>query len=73
MVSARAAEFVSAAELMVAALRHRGPDDSGVEVVGPPHAPEAVLANTRLAILDLSANGHQPMRDSNTEPNVMPD
>jgi asparagine synthase (glutamine-hydrolysing) len=41
---------------MAAALRHRGPDDEGVEVdrnVG--------LGHTRLSILDLSSAGHQPM------------
>jgi asparagine synthase (glutamine-hydrolysing) len=41
---------------VVAAIRHRGPDDAGVwtrENVG--------LGNARLAILDLSAAGHQPM------------
>jgi asparagine synthase (glutamine-hydrolysing) len=37
------------------AIAHRGPDDSGVEAVGP-----AVLGNRRLAILDLSPAGHQP-------------
>ncbi len=40
------------------ALRHRGPDDCGVW-----QSPTggACLAHTRLAILDLSAAGHQPM------------
>lgn len=38
------------------ALRHRGPDDSGRVRVG-----SAGLAHTRLAILDLSASGAQPM------------
>lgn len=39
-------------------LRHRGPDDEGffVSAEGP-----VTLANTRLAILDLSPAGHQPM------------
>lgn len=40
---------------MTAALRHRGPDDGGVEVVEG-----AVLGNRRLAIIDPSAQG-QPM------------
>lgn len=40
------------------AIRHRGPDDNGVVLL-----PEVAggLVNTRLAILDLSAAGHQPM------------
>ncbi len=39
-------------------LRHRGPDDQGVHV-----SPDgrAGLVSTRLAILDLTAAGHQPM------------
>lgn len=37
-------------------LKHRGPDDSGVKVVG-----SAVLASNRLKIIDLSDAGHQPM------------
>ena len=48
-----------AVERMVAVLRHRGPDDSGVLVDGP-----VALGNCRLAILDLSAAGHQPMQDA---------
>ncbi len=43
-------------------LRHRGPDDSGVEEV----ASGVVLGQTRLSILDLSPLGHQPMKDSRT-------
>ena len=40
------------------AQRHRGPDDQGVVELG-----RAVLGNTRLAIIDTSAAGHQPMSD----------
>jgi asparagine synthase (glutamine-hydrolysing) len=43
---------------MQAALRHRGPDDQGLWV--DPVAGVG-LAHTRLAILDLSPAGHQPM------------
>jgi len=44
-------------------LRHRGPDDSGIywaseDGVG--------LAHTRLSIIDLSSNAHQPMTDNKT-------
>ncbi len=41
---------------MVETLRHRGPDDSGIEVSGP-----IGLGHTRLSIIDLSPAGHQPM------------
>lgn len=38
------------------ALHHRGPDDQGVYA-----AEDVVLGHTRLAIIDLSPGGHQPM------------
>jgi asparagine synthase (glutamine-hydrolysing) len=41
---------------MVAAMRHRGPDDRGVLVRG-----DATLGMTRLAIIDTTSGGHQPM------------
>jgi asparagine synthase (glutamine-hydrolysing) len=45
---------------MVQSLTHRGPDDSGVEIL---ESGRAVFGHTRLSILDLSALGHQPMMD----------
>jgi asparagine synthase (glutamine-hydrolysing) len=51
-----------ALEQMCGALRHRGPDGSGVELVeGPDPLTPVGLAHTRLAIIDLSAAGRQPM------------
>src|SRR3954468_18830892 len=41
---------------MAGALRHRGPDDGGVEIVG-----NVGLAHRRLSIVDPSPAGHQPM------------
>jgi asparagine synthase (glutamine-hydrolysing) len=52
-------------ERMVTALRHRGPDDCGVEVVELA-ASRVALGSTRLAIIDLSQGGHMPMRDGPT-------
>jgi asparagine synthase (glutamine-hydrolysing) len=51
---------------MLEAMRHRGPDDSGMQILPDPRgeAPPAVLLHTRLAILDLSPAGHQPMGDN---------
>src|SRR4051812_5927241 len=46
----------AALERMADALAHRGPDDRGVEVVGP-----VGLVATRLSIVDVSPAGHQPM------------
>ncbi len=46
-------------------LAHRGPDDSGTVVLKEtqPEALEIGLGHTRLAIIDLSPLGHQPMHD----------
>lgn len=46
-------------ERMLATLRHRGPDDQGVWLDEEAHAG---FAATRLAIQDVSHEGHQPMR-----------
>ena len=49
-------------------LAHRGPDDRGTVVIQSntiPHL-EVGLGNRRLAILDLSPLGHQPMQDAET-------
>src|SRR4051812_50096146 len=43
---------------MGAQLRHRGPDDAGLEVLD-----NAGLVSTRLAIVDPSPAGHEPMAD----------
>ncbi len=52
---------------MLKALRHRGPDGRGSIVIpaAGQHG-DVGLANTRLAILDLSPAGNQPMTDSAT-------
>ncbi len=47
-------------EVMNKALHHRGPDDTGIFQNG-----KIALGHTRLAIIDLSANGHQPFFSSN--------
>lgn len=48
-------------ERMNAAQHHRGPDDRGIW-----ESPRIVLGNTRLAIIDTSSAGHQPMKDLRT-------
>ncbi|HZU21684.1 MAG TPA: asparagine synthase (glutamine-hydrolyzing) [Terriglobales bacterium] len=58
-----------AVECMVAALHRRGPDDSGIASLplsAPEQAAQGVLGSARLAILDISAAGHQPMADPET-------
>ena len=47
-------------ERMLGRLERRGPDGHGVEVLG-----RTVLGHRRLAILDLSPAGRQPMRSRN--------
>lgn len=42
-------------------IKHRGPDDDGVQ-----YFKGAALGNTRLAIIDLSEKGHQPMFSSDS-------
>jgi asparagine synthase (glutamine-hydrolysing) len=43
---------------MLAAMRHRGPDDEGLHVED---SGKCALAHTRLAIIDVTPGGHQPM------------
>ncbi|HOX57022.1 MAG TPA: asparagine synthase (glutamine-hydrolyzing) [Candidatus Paceibacterota bacterium] len=56
------AELERAAAGMAAALRHRGPDDQGTWADADAGV---ALAHSRLAILDLSQEGHQPMHSAN--------
>jgi asparagine synthase (glutamine-hydrolysing) len=60
-------DAASAGRRMIMSIAHRGPDDRGLAVVD---AGRAIVGNTRLAILDLSHAGHQPMRDE-TNGNVI--
>ena len=55
-------------ELATQSLAHRGPDDSGTFIIREslPEPVEVGLGNRRLAILDLSPLGHQPMQDPQT-------
>ena len=55
-------------ERATTSLAHRGPDDSGTVILREtlPEPLEIGLGNTRLAILDLSSLGHQPMQDQET-------
>ena len=50
---------------MNAAQKHRGPDDEGVWTTEFQNG-HVVLGNTRLAIIDTSSAGHQPMSDPQT-------
>ncbi len=48
-------------------LYHRGPDDSGIELIGN----EITLGHRRLSIIDLSSYGHQPMFDKSRRYSVV--
>jgi asparagine synthase (glutamine-hydrolysing) len=49
---------------MTRSLRHRGPDGEGTQVFAPTaHAAGVALGHTRLAIIDLSEAGLQPLRN----------
>lgn len=58
MLARHAAPDVARLEAMRAALLHRGPEDSGIAIVG-----NVGLVHTRLSILDHSQAAHQPVRD----------
>ncbi|WP_428505812.1 asparagine synthase (glutamine-hydrolyzing) [Roseateles sp.] len=60
-IGGEAAELQAQAQAMADALRHRGPDDQGlwVDENGP-----VALGHRRLAIVDLSPLGHQPMQSA---------
>ena len=45
---------------MLPSMKTRGPDDSGIFM-----AENLALGHTRLKIIDLSDNSHQPMKDNN--------
>lgn len=53
------ADATAIARQMAVCLKHRGPDDFGVWV-----GDGVALAHTRLAIVDLSSSGHQPMESA---------
>lgn len=53
IISIDAAKYIQG---MTDAIAHRGPDDQGIFIDS-----NVALGHRRLSILDLSANGHQPM------------
>lgn len=61
-----AADLTGPLSAMVRALRHRGPDDCGVERPAGANGPSVALGHARLAIIDLSPEARQPMTDAET-------
>ncbi len=61
------AEAIEAVARATQSLAHRGPDDKGVEFIcDEKDGLTVAFSHRRLAILDLSPAGHQPMRDETT-------
>ena len=55
----------TAVKAMIRAQAHRGPDDEGFQLI-PLTVGGLALGHRRLSIIDVSAAGHQPMRDPGT-------
>jgi len=68
LVGKRSPQVSRALRLGTRSLAHRGPDDEGTELLPLASDPDACvgLGSRRLAILDLSPAGHQPMHDPAT-------
>jgi asparagine synthase (glutamine-hydrolysing) len=64
-VSANIEDAVESVERMTSRESHRGPDGSGCDVANQSN-PTLVLGHRRLAIIDLTEAGHQPMVDAET-------
>ncbi|MGA9772132.1 MAG: asparagine synthase (glutamine-hydrolyzing) [Blastocatellia bacterium] len=52
---------------MLARMAHRGPDDEGVYITETATAGRVGLGHLRLAIIDLSPAGHEPMTDASNQ------
>src|SRR6266567_4217323 len=65
LIADKAFDFERVLASAVRSLHHRGPDDQGMEILPSRTDPRMAvgLAATRLAVLDLSPVGHQPMVD----------
>jgi asparagine synthase (glutamine-hydrolysing) len=59
-------DCATAVARMNVALRHRGPDDSGIVSIPNSAQNDVCLGNTRLSIIDITTAGHQPMHDEAT-------
>src|SRR6185312_9310045 len=60
-------DAIEAVERGLATITHRGPDDRGlIALAGAASDQHIVLGHLRLAIIDLSEGGHQPMHDPET-------
>jgi asparagine synthase (glutamine-hydrolysing) len=61
-------EIKATGDCLARSLKHRGPDAEGQQLIGVRNWPDwsILLVHRRLAIIDLSSLGHQPMYDPET-------
>ena len=55
-----------ALQMMLDAIKHRGPDDRGEKRIGPKNGINIYLGHQRLSIIDPSQGGHQPMSNKDS-------
>jgi len=53
-------------QMMLNAIKHRGPDDRGEKKIGPKNGINIYLGHQRLSIIDPSQGGHQPMSNNDS-------
>jgi len=53
-------------QMMLDAIKHRGPDDRGEKKIGPKNGINIYLGHQRLSIIDPSQGGHQPMSNNDS-------
>ena len=53
-------------QMMLDAIKHRGPDDRGEKKIGPKNGINIYLGHQRLSIIDPSQGGHQPMSNKDS-------
>jgi len=53
-------------QMMLDAIKHRGPDDRGEKKIGPKNGLNIYLGHQRLSIIDPSPGGHQPMSNNDS-------
>ena len=53
-------------QMMLDAIKHRGPDDRGEKKIGPKNGINIYLGHQRLSVIDPSQGGHQPMSNNDS-------
>ena len=58
--------LIKGLQMMLDAIKHRGPDDRGEKKIGPKNGLNIYLGHQRLSIIDPSQGGHQPMSNNDS-------